>query len=106
MSAKGSALGASGTEGGGQLKRAPAPRSPDGKGRGRGAANGTSPADQAELAGPVDLADSQEAGIGDTEGTFPGGIGAESVSPALSSSVRTLILGIDYDGQIVQHDRL
>jgi hypothetical protein len=105
MSAKGSALGASGSEGGGQLKRAPAPRSPDGKGRGRGrGANGTSPA--AEPAGPVDLADSQEAGIGDTEGTFPEGIGAESVSPALSSSVRTLILGIDYDGRIVQHDRL
>ena len=54
----------------------------------------------------MDLADSQEAGIGDTEGTFPEGIGAESVSPALSSSVRTLILGIDYDGRIVQHDRL
>ena len=54
----------------------------------------------------MDLADSQEAGIGDTEGTFPEGISAESVSPALSSSVRTLILGIDYDGRIVQHDRL
>jgi Stage II sporulation protein E (SpoIIE)/Histidine kinase-like ATPase domain len=109
MSAKGRALGASGAESGGQLKRAPAPRSPDGTGRGasrgRGATNGTSPA-EAEPAGPVDLADSQEAGVGDTEGTFPEGIGTESVSPALSSSVRTLILGIDYDGRIVQHDRL
>ena len=49
--------------------------------------------------------DPQEAGIGGTEGAFPEGIGAESVPTALSSSVRTLILGIDYDGRIVQHDR-
>jgi hypothetical protein len=38
----------------------------------------------------------QEAGITDTP---------EASYPALSSSVRTLILGIDYDGRIVQHDR-
>ena len=38
----------------------------------------------------------QEAGITDTP---------ETSHPALSSSVRTLILGIDYDGRIVQHDR-
>jgi anti-sigma regulatory factor (Ser/Thr protein kinase) len=38
----------------------------------------------------------QEAGITDTP---------ETPHSALSSSVRTLILGIDYDGRIVQHDR-
>jgi hypothetical protein len=38
----------------------------------------------------------QEAGITDTP---------ETSHPALSSSVRTLILGIDYDGRVVQHDR-
>ena len=47
----------------------------------------------------------QEAGITDTPETPAVGISAEAAQPAVSSSVRTLILGIDYDGRIVQHDR-
>jgi serine phosphatase RsbU (regulator of sigma subunit) len=47
----------------------------------------------------------QEAGIAETPETSAGGVAAESSHPAMSSSVRTLILGIDYDGRIVQHDR-
>ncbi|HJY93462.1 MAG TPA: SpoIIE family protein phosphatase, partial [Streptosporangiaceae bacterium] len=94
MSAKGSALGASVPGSGVQSKRAPAPRAPESAGngarRGHAATIGT---------------DSREAGIGETEGTFAGSIGAEGVPPALSESVRTLILGIDYDGRIVQYDR-
>src|SRR5580693_8994328 len=89
MSAKGSALGS-----GVSPKRAPAPRAPvsagNGARRGHAATIGT---------------ESREAGIGETEGTFAGSIGAESVPPTLSESVRTLILGIDYDGRIVQYDR-
>jgi hypothetical protein len=103
MSAKGSALGASVPESGVPVSRAPAPRAAEstgnGAGRGREARIATGPS---TAASPVD---SQEGGIGETQGTFAGSIGAESVPPALSSSVRTLILGIDYDGRIVQHDR-
>jgi hypothetical protein len=81
-SAKGSALGAGGSEGGARLKRAPAPRTPDDLGS-EASSNGTRP-----------------------EETLSDGIGTASVRLALSSSVRTIILGIDYDGQIVQHDRI
>ena len=97
MSAKGSALGASAPESDAQPNRAPVPRAPEnaGNGDGRGI--------QAQTA--TDPKDSGEGGIAETEGTFAGSIGAESVTPALSSSVRTLILGIDYDGRIVQYDR-
>ena len=105
MSGKGSALGASDSESGAPTKRAPAPRPPEDRGHGarrsRASSNGTP---RVPPAGPVNT-DPQEAGIGGTEGAFPDGIGAESVPTALSSSVRTLILGIDYDGRIVQHDR-
>ena len=105
MSGKGSALGASDSESGAPSKRAPAPRPPEDRGHGarrsRASSNGTP---RVPPAGPVNT-DPQEAGIGGTEGAFPDGIGAESVPTALSSSVRTLILGIDYDGRIVQHDR-
>ncbi len=105
MSGKGSALGASDSESGAPAKRAPAPRPPESRGhgasRGRASGNGTR---RVPPAGPVST-DSQEDGIGGTEGAFPDGIGAEGVPTALSSSVRTLILGIDYDGRIVQHDR-
>src|SRR5579871_5936203 len=94
MSAKGSALGASVPESGVASNRAPAPRAPEsagnGAGRGHAVTIGT---------------ESVEAGIGETEGTFAGSIGAGSVPPTLSESVRTLILGIDYDGRIVQYDR-
>ncbi len=82
MSAKGSALGANAPEGGVIPNRAPLPRAPgNGTKRGRESITGTN---------------FQEAGITDTP---------EASHPALSSSVRTLILGIDYDGRIVQHDR-
>ena len=82
MSAKGSALGTDASEGGAVSNRAPMPRVPgNGSKRSRESSTG------------VNL---QEAGITDTP---------ETSHPALSSSVRTLILGIDYDGRIVQHDR-
>ncbi|HEU5389935.1 MAG TPA: SpoIIE family protein phosphatase, partial [Streptosporangiaceae bacterium] len=80
--AKGSALGTSASEGGVRSSRAPLPRtSGNGTRRSRGSSNGTN---------------IQEAGIADTP---------EPSYPALSSSVRTLILGIDNDGRVVQHDR-
>ena len=82
MSAKGSALGTDVPEGGVVSSRAPLPRAPgNGTKRSRDSSSGTN---------------FQEAGITDTP---------ETSHPALSSSVRTLILGIDYDGRIVQHDR-
>ena len=100
MSAKGSALGADVPKSGVASKRAPAPRAPESTG------NGAGPGREAQIdTGPENPVDSQEGGIGETQGTFAGSIGAESETPALSSSVRTLILGIDYDGRIVQHDR-
>src|SRR5580704_6886036 len=91
MSAKGGALGADVPGSGVASNRAPQPRSgSNGAKRRRGGKTGPS---------------MQEAGITDTPGTPAAGISAESVQPAVSSSVRTLILGIDYDGRIVQHDR-
>ena len=94
ISAKGSALGASVPESGVPPSRAPAPRTAgtasNGTGRGSGSKAG---------------ANSQEAGIANTIETSAGSLAAESSHPALASSVRTLILGIDYDGRIVQHDR-
>ncbi|MGH3181088.1 MAG: hypothetical protein ACRDOE_04155, partial [Streptosporangiaceae bacterium] len=60
----------------------------------------------------------QEAGITETPETSAGSAAAESSAaessaaestaaesshPVMSSSVRTLILGIDYDGRVVQH---
>ena len=82
MSAKGSALGANVPEGGVVSSRAPLPRAPG---------NGTKPSRESDTG-----TNFQEAGITDTP---------ETSHSALSSSVRTLILGIDYDGRIVQHDR-
>jgi hypothetical protein len=82
MSAKGSALGAEAPEGGVQQNRAPMPRT---------AGNGTKRSRDSSTG-----VNFQEAGITDTP---------ETSHSALSSSVRTLILGIDYDGRIVQHDR-
>src|SRR3984957_4687179 len=94
MSAKDTALGTSVPESGVRPKRAPAPRAAESAGngarRGHEAVIGT---------------DSLEVGIGGTEETFGGSIGAEGVPSVLSESVRTLILGIDYDGRIVQYDR-
>src|SRR3984957_6741519 len=94
MSAKGSALGGNAPESGVLANRAPAPRTS------KTAANGTR-----RSRGYKADATSQETGIADTQETSPGGINAESSHPALATSVRTIILGIDYDGRIVQHDR-
>jgi len=94
MSAKGSALGANAPESGVLENRAPAPRAP------RAAANGTRRS-RGHRADPT----SQETGIAETQETPAGGITAETSHPALATSVRTVILGIDYDGRIVQHDR-
>src|ERR1700689_1470980 len=94
MSAKGSALGGNAPESGVLANRAPAPRTP------KTAANGTR-----RSRGYKADATSQETGIAETQETPAGGINAESSHPALATSVRTIILGIDYDGRIVQHDR-
>jgi len=94
ISAKGSALGASVPESGVPPSRAPAPRTAGTASNGTGQGSGSK-------AG----ANSQEAGIANTIETSAGSLAAESSHPALASSVRTLILGIDYDGRIVQHDR-
>jgi Stage II sporulation protein E (SpoIIE)/Histidine kinase-like ATPase domain len=85
MSGKGSALGAGVPEGGAVSSRAPLPRA---------SGNGTRRSRQSSES--TTGTNFQEAGITDTP---------ETSHPALSSSVRTLILGIDYDGRIVQHDR-
>jgi hypothetical protein len=96
MSAKGSALGANVPGSGVPLGAAQVPpaeaASGNGTTRGRGRTGPGSPdapgdhRTEAHEPGPADLA-------------------ADAVPPTLSGSVRTLILGIDYDGRIVQHDR-
>jgi len=88
VSAKDSTLG---SESGVASNHAPLPRAPG---------NGTKRSHQASIG-----TNFQEAGIAETPETSAGGVAAESSHPAMSSSVRTLILGIDYDGRIVQHDR-
>src|SRR5436309_4323453 len=85
MSAKDSALGAGAPESDVVSSHAPMPRDPG---------NGTKR--NRESTDSSSGTNFQEAGITDTP---------ETSHPALSSSVRTLILGIDYDGRIVQHDR-
>src|ERR1700676_946061 len=94
MSAKGSPLGASVPESAALSNRAPAPRTPGTAGNGTKRSRGF----KANV-------NSQEAGIADTPEAPAGAIAAEGSHPALASSVRTIILGIDYDGRIVQHDR-
>jgi GAF domain-containing protein len=94
ISAKGKALGAIVSEGGVQPNRAPAPR-----------ANGTAGNGTKPRGGPKAGHDAKEAGIVDTPESSGGTIAADNSHPALASSFRTLILGIDYDGRIVQHDR-
>jgi len=94
MSAKGSSLGVNVPESGALANRAPAPRTP------KAADNGTR-----RSRGYKADATSQETGIAETQETSAGGINAESSHPALATSFRTVILGIDYDGRIVQHDR-
>jgi Stage II sporulation protein E (SpoIIE)/Histidine kinase-like ATPase domain len=91
MSAKGSALGMSGPGSDvpadrAQTPRAPAapvPPEPNGTKPGRESKNGTKRRQQGAAGHP-------EAG---------------HAQPSLASSVRTLILGIDNDGRVVQHDR-
>src|ERR1700733_6422303 len=89
MSAKGSALGTNAPESGVELGAAqvmPA-QATAGNGTRRGGGS-DAPGDGTQPQGPV-TAD----------------IGPDPVQPVLGESVRTLILGIDYDGRIVQHDR-
>jgi GAF domain-containing protein len=90
MSAKGSALGTSVTESGVPPSHAPVPRASGAAGNGTRRGRGSKV-----------VTNSQEAGITETPETSA----VENFHPALASSVRTLILGIDYDGRIVQHDR-
>jgi hypothetical protein len=80
MSAKGSALGANVPESGVPLGAAQVLPPQDASGNGTGHGHGSE---------TVAAAD----------------IGADAAPLALGASVRTLILGIDYDGRIVQHDR-
>src|SRR5256885_6629417 len=91
MSAKGSALGASAPGGDVVPSHAPMPRA-----AGNGTKRNRESTDSSESSESSTGTTFQEAGITDTP---------ETSHPALSSSVRTLILGIDYDGRIVQHDR-
>src|SRR5262249_32818736 len=91
MSAKGSALGAGAPEGDVVPGHAPLPRA-----AGNGTKRNRKSTDSSDSDKSSTGTNFQEAGITDTP---------ETSHSALSSSVRTLILGIDYDGRIVQHDR-
>jgi Stage II sporulation protein E (SpoIIE)/Histidine kinase-like ATPase domain len=93
MSAKGSALGANDPESGVPLGAAQTLPIQAASG------NGTRPGHGATI--DPDSPD----GIVEAPGPAAAGIGADAAVPALGASVRTLILGIDYDGRIVQHDR-
>ncbi len=92
MSAKGSALGTNVPESGVPLGAAQMMTTQATSG------NGTGPG------GPGTDADSPD-GIREAHEPATAGIGVDSAPPTLGASVRTLILGIDYDGRIVQHDR-
>src|SRR5262249_53924389 len=91
MSAKGNALGAGAPEGNVVPSHAPLPPAP-----GNGTKRNRKSTDSSDSDKSSTGTNFQEAGITDTP---------ETSHSALSSSVRTLILGIDYDGRIVQHDR-
>src|SRR5579872_1463667 len=96
VTAKGSALGSGRPESGASAERA---RKLSG-GRSR---NGTSPT----VAEPVLSAPVADDPALESEGPGPVQFSGEGAfGPAgAGSSIRTLILGIDYDGRIVQHDR-
>jgi hypothetical protein len=98
MSAKDTALGTSAPGNGVPLNCAPAPRSPGTSGNGTSKRRRGTEADHDSDQAPTDLGD----GIAETT---QAGLSASGPFPVLSSSVRMLILGIDYDGRIVQHDR-
>ena len=87
MSAKGSALGTNVPESGVQL--GPAQVMPTQAAAGNGTRHDSDSPD----------------GVTEVHEPAAAAFGADSASPALGASVRTLILGIDYDGRIVQHDR-
>jgi hypothetical protein len=91
MSAKGSALGTNVPESGVPLDAAQvmATQATSGNGTGPGSGTGSASPD----------------GIREAHEPAAAGIGADSAPATLGASVRTLILGIDYDGRIVQHDR-
>jgi anti-sigma regulatory factor (Ser/Thr protein kinase) len=89
MSAKGSALGTNVPESGVQLGPAPVLPTQTTTGNGIRRDRGADP--------PDGSAEAQEPITAD--------IGSDATQPVLGESVRTLILGIDYDGRIVQHDR-
>jgi hypothetical protein len=93
MSAKGSALGTNVPESGVPVGPAQVmtTQATSGNGTGRGGGSGTG-------------SDSPD-GIREAHEPAAAAIGADSAPPTLGASVRTLILGIDYDGRIVQHDR-
>ena len=101
MSAKDTALGTNAPGNGVPLNRAPAPRSPGTSGNGSARRGRGTRADHDSDEAQTDLGD----GIAETTQTAAGSLSASGPFPVLSSSVRMLILGIDYDGRIVQHDR-
>ena len=106
ISAKGSALGADASEGGVTTNRAPLPRAPgNGTKRSRGSQTGTNVQEAGITETPETSAGSPAVHSSAAESTAAQSSAAESPHPVMSSSVRTLILGIDYDGRIVQHDR-
>jgi GAF domain-containing protein len=100
VTAKGNALGTSRPEGGARLSRAHA--APDGP-------DSTTGPDSPDSTAPDSTApDSTAPDATTAPETEPNGRTTQA-TPAFdsgaNSSVRTLILGIDYDGNIVQHDR-
>ncbi len=111
VSAKGGALGAEAAEGAVASSRAPLPRAPgNGTERSHQSSTGTNfqeagITETPETSAGNGAAASTAAASTAAESTAAASTAAESSHPAMSSSVRTLILGIDYDGRIVQHDR-
>jgi hypothetical protein len=91
MSAKGSALGTNVPESGAPLSAAQV--LPTQAAAGNGTRHG--------LDSGAEFPETLDGGL-DAQEAVTADIGAE---PALGESVRTLILGIDYDGRVVQHDR-
>ncbi len=100
-SAKDTALGTSAPGNGVPLNRAPAPRNPGTSGNGTARRGRGTRADHGSDEAQTDLGE----GIAETTQAAAGSLSNSGPFPVLASSVRMLILGIDYDGRIVQHDR-
>ena len=103
MTAKGSALGQGASEGGASSSRAQA--TSDG---GKSAAIPMAKKTAHRAAGNGSAAGTTHPSEDAATVTAPAAgaqVSSASYALALNSSVRTLILGIDYDGRIVQHDR-